>query len=253
MTAPLDRGDAILTLDSVVHGFTDRRGGVSTGALRSLNLGQRPDERPEALAENWRRAVAALSGELAPDRVAVLAQVHGAEVVRVVEPLGPHTPMAEADAAYTTEVGVVLAVRTADCVPVLLAGPSVVGAAHSGWRGTAAGVVPALVAAMIDGSGVDPADLRAVVGPAIGADAYQVGPEVADALHRAGLPRSAFVHPDHPDRVDLRGAVAAQLRGIGVGTVDVIGRCTASDPQLFSHRGDGPDTGRQAALIARCA
>jgi YfiH family protein len=148
----------------------------------------------------------------------------------------------------------VLAVRTADCVPVVIMGAAGVAVAHAGWRGTAAGVVGATVVALCGGSGMEPRDLIAVVGPHISGAAYEVGAEVVQGLAAAGLDPAEFVVA-HSARgrphVDLGRAVGGQLAALGVGIVAHIGGCTASDPQLYSHRADGPHTGRQAGLVAR--
>jgi len=125
----------------IAHGFSTRRGGVSTGARASLDLND-PDD--AVRTENWRRLLDD-AGAPGPHRVAWLKQVHGDRVVEVTSPGGVTEPVAEGDAAFTTEPDLVLAVRTADCVPVLLAGPGVVAAAHSGWRGTALDIVGRLV------------------------------------------------------------------------------------------------------------
>lgn len=235
----------------VVHGFTTRVGGVSTGPLASLNLAPREGEEPERLRENWRRVAEALAPHLDPSRVTVLHQVHGPGVVRVTEPPGHAVVAAEADASWTTERDVILAVRVADCVPVLIAGEGVVGAAHAGWRGVATGVVPALVEAMRT-TGVR--ELTAAIGPCIHPDAFEVGPEVVEGLVQAGLPREVVVHhlgPRGRPQVDLVACVTHQLREAGVDVVEVVDRCTASDPELYSHRRDGPATGRSAGVIAR--
>ncbi|MEZ4235990.1 MAG: peptidoglycan editing factor PgeF [Myxococcota bacterium] len=228
-------------LPGTVHGFTTRGGGVSAGPLGSLNLARRPGERDEALAENWRRAVAALHPSLRTDDLALLDQVHGDRVVEVARGNGPLATVAEADAAFTRAPGTILAVRVADCVPVLVAGSGVVGVAHAGWRGTAAGIAPALVRA-IGGEG-----LVAAVGPCIGGAAYQVGDEVIAAMRAAGVPDAVFLRGT--DRVDLRAAVRWQLEQAGVQRVWVSDRCTATDPALYSHRRD-PAAGRSAGLVA---
>ncbi|MCB9686778.1 MAG: peptidoglycan editing factor PgeF [Alphaproteobacteria bacterium] len=237
----------------MVHGFTTREGGVSTGPLSSLHLAHREGEDPAHLEENWRRVATALAPHLDPSRVAVLHQVHGADVVRVTEPPGHDAPVASADASYTTEPDIVLAVRVADCVPVLVAGDGVVGAAHAGWRGVAAGVVPALIEAMRS-TGAGP--LSAAIGPCIHPDAFEVGTEVVEGLLEAGIPRDVVVHhlgPRGRPQVDLVACVAHHLRAAGVEVVDVVDRCTASDPRMYSHRRDGPTTGRSAGVIARIA
>lgn len=248
---PLLHGAALEAAPGAVHGFTTREGGVSEGG--TLNLARRPWERDEALAENWRRAVRALHPDLAPGAVAVMHQVHGARVLRVDAGLGPLRPVGEADALVTTVRGLVLAVRTADCVPVLLAAPGGVAAAHAGWRGTVAGVVPAAVAALCEATGADPASLVAAVGPHVGGDAYEVGPEVVQGLRGTGLSDEVFLRPrpGARDHVDLGAAVEAQLRRAGVPRVDRVAGCTFTDPRFFSHRRDGAAAGRQAGLVAR--
>lgn len=244
-----------LRLPGVVHGFTTRAGGVSLGPLATLNLAPRAGEDPERLRANWRTVAGALAPHLDESRVTVLHQVHGATVVRVEAPTGWAVPFAEADGAYTTERDVVLAVRVADCVPVLLAGPGVVGVAHAGWRGVTGGVVPELVRAMV-ATGVAATGLAAAIGPCIHPDAFEVGPEVVDELAAAGIPRSVAVHhvgPRGRPQVDLVACVAHQLREAGVTRIGVVDRCTATDPELYSHRRDGPETGRSAGVIARIA
>lgn len=235
------------------HGFTTRAGGVSTGPTATANLAVRGGDGPEIVVENWRRAVRAVAPDLGPERVAVLNQIHGAEVVRVERGSGPLDPVADADAAFTTAVDVVLGVRVADCVPVLVAGPGVVGVAHAGWRGVAAGVVPALITA-IEAAGIPASALKAAIGPCISGDVYEVGPEVVDGLRGAGLAPGAVVagvSDRGRTRVDLGRAVAVQLAVAGVPSVARITRCTATDPVLYSHRRDGDATGRSAGLVVR--
>lgn len=250
---PLLHGALLSLVRGVAHGFSTREGGVSEGSLGPLNLARRPEEREEALVENWRRVVAALAPGLAPERVAIVHQVHGADVLRVSRGRGPLAPMGEADALITTEPGLVLAVRTADCVPVLMAAPGGVAAAHAGWRGTVAGVVPAAVQALCEATGAPPARVVAAIGPHISGAAYEVGPEVVEGLRRAGVPEASFLRPGPGprDHVDLGGAVEAQLRAAGVLRIDRVAGCTFGEPRFHSHRRDGAAAGRQAGLIAR--
>lgn len=124
----LSRSPGLARRPGLVHGFTTRRGGVSAEPWGPLTLARRDEVGPDELIENWRRATAALGGP-GPERVAVLSQVHGARVVEVTEPGGPLEPVAEADGAWTAATDLVLAVRVADCVPVLLAAPEI-GRAH---------------------------------------------------------------------------------------------------------------------------
>ncbi|MEC8424162.1 MAG: polyphenol oxidase family protein, partial [Myxococcota bacterium] len=180
---------------------------------------------------------------------ALVSQVHG---TRMLEAFSPGL-VGEADAVFTRVRGLPIAIRTADCVPVLLAGDAVVAAVHAGWRGAAAGIVPAVVTALRSaqlGSG-----LAAAVGPAISGRHYEVGPEVVAAFREAAVPDHAFlVRPPGAvkDHVDVRGAVAWQLSSLGIEAVEVLPHCTYADPGLHSWRRDGPSAGRLAAVIARC-
>jgi purine-nucleoside/S-methyl-5'-thioadenosine phosphorylase / adenosine deaminase len=252
--APLLRAAALSRVLGVVHGFTTRLGGVSEGPLRSLNLARRPGEQEGRLRENWRRVGAALLPGLGAERMALVDQVHGAQVLEATRPTGPLATLGPADALITTRPGVVLAVRTADCAPVLLAAPGGVAAIHAGWRGVAGGVVTAAVEALCARAHVDPSQVRAAVGPCIGPAAFEVGDEVLDALEPAvPLFERCLTRPGPRPHVDLARAIRHQLRAAGVGEVDVVAYCTAGRSELFSHRADGPDTGRQAAVIALAA
>jgi len=225
----------------LVHGFTTRRGGVSTGGLASLNLARRPGEREEALVENWRRVV----GEA---DLALAHQVHGDRVLVVGEGAGPLDVVGEADALVTTTPGLIVAVRVADCVPVLLVAPGGVAAVHAGWRGTVAGIVERAVAVLCEVTGTRPEQVTAAIGPAIGVCCYEVGSEVASRVaERAPEAVDASRAREH---VDLRRANAVHLRRSGVGAIDEVGGCTRCDPDSFSHRRD-PTCGRLAGFVGR--
>jgi polyphenol oxidase len=219
---------------------TTRLGGVSAGPYASLNLGQKVNDDPAAVARN--RAI--LRGCL-PSEPGWLSQVHGNEVVEVTQDMAP----VEADAAFTRVPGTVCAIMVADCLPILFADrdATVVGAAHAGWRGLAAGVVENTVRAM----GVPPSRLLAWLGPAIGPAAFEVGPDVREAF-LAGDPGAAIAFTDHkPGKwlADLFLLARRRLRAAGVDAIHGGGLCTASDPRrFFSHRRDKV-TGRMAALV----
>lgn len=246
---PLIRARNLAQVAGVLHGFTTRKGGVSEGPWGPLNLAARTDQPQAALVENWRRAVQGLHPGLEPSSVALLSQVHGAKVLEIRGPTGPLATAGAADAAWTRVPGVVLAVRTADCVPVLVAGRGAVAVAHAGWRGTVAGVVPVLIEALVQ-AGEAASDLVAAVGPAISGQVYTVGREVVDGLRAAGLADEDFLVGDAPLRVDLQRAVSAQLRRAGVQDVEILSLCTYRDARMHSHRRDGARSGRQAGLIA---
>jgi len=227
---------------------------VSEGRWGSLNLAARPGQPETALVRNWERALDALHPSFGAGDVAVMHQVHGAGVVEVTKPAGVLRVVGEADASFTREPGVVLAVRTADCVPVLLAGRGAVAVIHAGWRGIVAGVVDALLVALAE----EPVSLTAAVGPCISGPAYEVGDEVVDGLLAAGVPAEAWsvdpsVASSNKPHVDLGAAVRHQLLAAGVSDVHRVERCTFSEPELHSWRRDGAASGRQAGLIAMVA
>jgi YfiH family protein len=226
-----------------VTAFTTLRhgAGASMAPFDRFNLGMRCGDVPEAVAGN-RAELAQRFGLPSPPRW--LRQVHGTAVV--VEP-GDDEP--EADAAVTHTPGTVLAILTADCLPVVFAADdgSEVAAAHAGWRGLAAGVLEATVAAMQ----AAPERVLAWLGPCAGPQAYEVGQEVFDAFC-AHDPRAvaAFVatHFGHW-RVDLYALARQRLLAAGVARVHGGDQCTISDPQRFySHRRD-QRTGRMATLV----
>lgn len=235
---------ADLAVPEVVAGTTTRDGGVSEGAFRSLNLGAHVGDDPAAVAENRRR----LAGHLAlPAEPLWLSQVHG---TRVVEHTGPGcTDVApEADAAVTFAKGRVLAVLTADCLPVVLASRDGrrLGVAHAGWRGLAAGVLERTVTAL----GVPGRDLVAWLGPAIGPDAFEVGGEVREAFLATDPGAGAAFTPNERGRwqADLAGLARRRLQALGLVTVTGGGDCTFRDPgRFFSFRRE-PRTGRLATL-----
>lgn len=175
------------------------------------------------------RGSAALTG-----RVATLRQTHSDVVWTVRDADGC---LGEGDALITAEAGIWLAVRTADCVPILLADPvrRVVGAVHAGWRGTVAEIARLTVERMGREFGSLPGDLVAAVGPSIGPCCFEVGPEVP--LPVVGR------------RADLWRANREQLAGAGVGTIWVAERCTVCEPEVFFSYRRGKDTGRMVAGI----
>jgi polyphenol oxidase len=239
---------ALATLHGVRHGFTARSGGDSQGGLASLNLAPGPGESPETLASNWSRVATRLGLVGAP--VALLHQIHGNLVLDGDDATGADRVVGEGDAVVVTRPGVIAAVRVADCVPVLLAAPGGVAAIHAGWRGTAAAIVQSAVAVLCDRTGATPDQVTAAVGPCISVDAYEVGDEVVAGVG-AVVPTDVFVQARQPrPHVDLKAANAWLLREAGVGRIDVLTHCTATDPGFYSYRRDRGITGRQAGVIA---
>jgi hypothetical protein len=245
--APMRRSKAIESVSGVVHGFSGRSGGW---ALPVLDLGVRPTG--VAREQAWEAALTGVDVELDLGQIVLLDQVHGATVLVDPVPAGHAATVGPADAVVSTRPGVVLAVRTADCVPVLMTAPGGVAAVHAGWRGIVAGIVPAAVAALCSATGADPASVVAAVGPHASVEAYETGRGVVDALVATGL-SEARVCRQGPREVhtNLRAAVEDQLRLSGVAHIDQVPGCTMTDPELHSYRRDGVVSGRQAALIAR--
>ena len=231
-----------------IVGFTTQRDGpgVSLPPFDRFNLGMRCGDDPAHAIENRLRLAQALD---LPSRPRWLQQVHGVAVARFDDSSPHDASEPEADASVTASRGCVLAILTADCLPVLFcaADGSEVGVAHAGWRGLAAGVLETTVAAMR----TPPAELLAWLGPAAGPAAYEVGDEVRDAFMASDIAAGAAFVATRPGhwRVDLYALARQRLARIGLRRVYGGGLCTISDPQRFySHRRD-QRTGRMASLV----
>ena len=228
------------------HAFCTRRGGVSRGAYATLNCSLSSGDDASHVVENRRRAAAAVG---APHALA-LYQVHGADVVTATAPW-PDDGRPHADAVVTAVPGLALGIATADCAPVLFADPAgIVGAAHAGWRGAAAGVLEATIAAM---RALGATAITAAIGPCIGSRSYEVGPDLRDAILAAG-PAHAFFAEARPGHwlFDLGAYCAHRLAGLC--RVERLAADTfADEARFFSHRrrtlaGGGP-LGHQLNLI----
>lgn len=231
----------------VVAFTTLRRGmGVSQAPFDAFNLGARCGDEAAAVVANRERLIDEFSLPAPPHW---LRQVHGTQAVRVTQP-HPGAEEPEADAAIASDAGTVLAILTADCLPVVFAtADGEIAAAHAGWRGLAAGVLENTVAALPAPAG----RVLAWLGPAAGPQAYEVGEEVFDAFvsrDARAQPAFAATRPGHW-RVDLYALARQRLRDAGVEQVYGGGLCTISDPQRFySHRRD-QRTGRMATVVYR--
>lgn len=240
---------ALHAVPGIRHAFSTRRGGTSRGAFASLNLGFGGDDARAVEANRARlRAAANLDGPWVQ-----VQQVHGTTVVDA-DDVGPRT---EADAIIVRRPGVFAAVRTADCVPVLVAaigdgGRAVaVAAAHAGWRGATAGIGPALVR-QLDALGHPPHRLRVALGPSISALHFEVGPEVIEAARDALGGREPPTRPGRRGRphLDLPRLVRWQLEAVGVEIIDVSTACTYRDADaFFSHRRQRGRCGRHLSLV----
>lgn len=222
---------------------TTRAGGASTGRFASFNLGGAVGDDPAAVLAN-RTRLAAGAG-LAAAQLVWMNQVHGTRVQAVVSATAETTAT---DGIVTTATGLGLAVLVADCVPLLAGEPraGVIGAAHAGRLGAAAGIDLVLLATMQRaGASVD--EVEVLVGPAICGRCYEVPAAMRDEVD-AALPGSASTTRAGTPGLDLRAGLVRRLRAAGVAGVAVDPRCTFEDPDLFSHRRSAP-TGRLAGLI----
>jgi len=241
-------------LDSLdaTHGFTTRKGGVSTGPYGSLNLGLSSGDDRAAVERNRDLLLAHLG--TTRERVCAFNQVHGARVL-----VGrPSWFEEDADAAVSDDPELLLVVSAADCFPVLLHDPvtGAVGAAHCGWRGTAACIVEEMVSTLTREYGSRPSDLRAAVGPGIRGGCYQVSADVVERFEEAGFPESLYPRDGDRFLLDIEAAIGLSLAAAGVhgDTVEYLGRCTHCEPdEFYSHRRDAGLTGRSWAFIRETA
>ena len=241
-------------LGGVRHGFLGRKGGVSEGICGGLNVGWGSADDRDSIRENRRRAVDAVAPGAA---LATLHQVHSADV-RYVTAAFPDDGRPKADAMVTDRPGLLLAILTADCAPVLLADreAGIVGAAHAGWKGALGGVIEATVAQM-ERRGAARQRIAAAVGPCIARRSYEVD--------EAFLRRFAEADPGHERfftlgregryQFDLEGFVVDRLAAAGLTRIEALAEDTYSQPERFfsyrraTHRGEA-DYGRQISLIA---
>lgn len=236
----------------VPHAFSTRIGGTSPAPFDSFNLGN-----PSGVDQQDDYARIYHHFDLLQAEVGVanrkrlwVHQVHGPTVI-TVRPNDGFESGPKADALVSDDVTRTLSVRVADCVPVLLASDDgrIVAAIHSGWRGVVAGVVPQAIDAM---RVIARQSLVAAIGPCIGFNHFEVGPEVIgqfeQAFHDPALVRR---RDDGKGYVDLAGAIRQQLLQAGVEKIDTTDRCTYRDAdEFFSHRRDKGITGRMAAIIS---
>ena len=232
------RAKTLTALDGVQHRFFTRAGGVSAGLYSSLNCGYGSGDAPENVRENRRRAAA--SFDLGETDLLTLYQTHSTDVLTVEAERWTSPGAPKADGLVTRRPGVALGVLAADCAPVLLADgkASVIGAAHAGWKGALGGVVDATIAAM-EKLGARRADIKAAVGPCIGAKSYEVGPEffirvVEDDEANAAFFKTSPRAGHH--MFDLAGYLVRRISRAGV-AVEATGHDTLAAPEdFFSYR-----------------
>jgi YfiH family protein len=236
-------------LISAHHAFPTRAGGVSEPPFASLNTSVTVGDAPAAVAVNLERL--ARTFDVGPEALVTVNQVHGVAVLEA-ERAGQGV-VGDADALVTGQRGLVVGVKTADCLPILLEDPvtGFVAAAHAGWRGVIGEIVVRTIERLVS-HGAKVADLRVALGPAIQACCFEVDGDLPARFSAAfgdGVvrpqPGKARVH------LDLSWAVCRSLERAGVPTnhVDVLPHCTRCDQRFFSHRRDQGRTGRQLSLI----
>ena len=222
--------------------ISTRNGGVSQSPFDSLNLGDHVGDDPAAVAENRQRLEVAAQLPATP---IWLNQVHGTRVLDCAESVRNR----EADAGITSRPGQVFVVMTADCLPVLLCNRtgSRVAAVHAGWRGLADGVIEAALAGFADSA----EQLLVWLGPAIGPDAFEVGPEVRERFLQDDPAAVSAFRPGRPGHwlADIYQLARLRLERAGVGFIGGGDYCTVTEPErFFSYRRDKV-TGRMASLI----
>ena len=240
---------------AVPHCFTTRLGGVSEGHLESLNLGAHRGDSMENVTENY--AILARAVGFSVKNTVLTRQAH-TDIVRTVtkdDHLGlDHHAYPQCDALVTNDPGTALVVFTADCTPILLWDPvtGAVGAAHAGWRGTAAGIAGKTAQTMVSAFGCDPQNIRAAIGPNIAQCCFQTDADVPNALlAHYGKEAEAFIRSaDCKYYVNLKEINALSLRRAGVEHIEISTDCTACQNHRFwSHRIVGNQRGSQGAII----
>jgi len=233
------------------HAFFTRVGGVSTGAYASLSFSVAAGDSPENVRANVTRAAQALAVE--PEKIHFVSQVHGS-TTHLLHGNEDQRELIEreGDALVSKAARVACGVRSADCVPVLLADrrSGAVGAAHAGWRGAVRGIVTSAVSALRE---LAPgADLIAAIGPHISLEAFEVSTDVAEAILAASRDPEIVDRSREKPHVDLRRMLRAELRALGLAddAIDDVFGCTVREPaRFFSFRRDGRHSGRHLSAI----
>lgn len=238
------------------HCFSTRFGGVSEGALASLNLGVHRGDKPANVLENYRRLGEAVGFD--PKRTVFTKQIHSDIIERVgVSDCGRGliVPVENGcDGLVTNEPEVVLTVFSADCTPILLYDPvaKAVGAVHAGWRGTAAAIAAKAVERMAAEFGSKPENIRAAIGPCISQCCFETDRDVPEAMLNAfgDAAKEAISETGSKYYVNLKALNALALTRAGVRQIDIATECTACEPNRFwSHRRVGNARGSLAAMI----
>lgn len=238
----------------VQHYFFGRLGGVSHQPWDSLNTCYNRGDVKAHVDQNRARICTKLA--ISTDALYTPKQVHGTKSIRITKNDCQNLVLQmEADAVWTTDAEVAVSVQTADCAPILLASDDgfVVGAIHAGWRGAVSGIATKTIEHIGKELSIPPNRFIAAIGPCIGMPAFEVGPEVIDAVLATG-DYSDVIKKGIKDRfhLDLAGLIEKQLHNIGVKSIEIIRRCTASHTdEYFSYRGNKALRGDQLSVIMK--
>jgi len=261
---PFHQPDSIryFTFDSLdvhrlKHAVFSRVGGVSPIPWDTLNVGGTVGDAPERVRANRSRIVRSLNVRY--ESLFDVWQIHSAHVMSAKAPRNPNSDYHKADAILTDQEKVTLFMRFADCVPILLYDPKkrVIGIIHSGWQGVVKHIARETVKALVECYGTNPGDLVAAIGPSIGPDHYQIGPEVSaqvESSYNEDASEILLVR-DGSDGIcthlDLWKANAIDLQQSGVRNIEISEICTACHlVDWYSHREEGGRTGRFGVLFA---
>ncbi len=245
--------------NKIQHGFFGRDGGVSEGIYKSLNCGIGSDDKADNVQQN--RQIVAKYFDQPTENLCSVHQVHSAKCILIKQPFGKKSERPEVDAMVTDQPNLILGILTADCGPVLFTGEkhdgsSVIGAAHSGWRGAIGGVLEDTVQKMVD-CGAVKQTIKAAIGPCIGPRSYEVNIEFAAPFLAQDEANEHFFREAQKEghlMFDLPGYIASRLAHCGVGGVTITGHDTYAEYDKFfsyrqkTHRGE-PDYGRQISAI----
>ncbi|MFH1017187.1 MAG: peptidoglycan editing factor PgeF [Pseudomonadota bacterium] len=254
MALPLLMSPKLEAVEGLVHGFSTRAGGASQDPYNSLNLGWGTGDSDESVEENYRRLAEALG--TSPERIFGVHQVHGALVVEVEAGKDRRGySSASGDALITAVPDTFLAVRVADCLPILIVDPirHALGIVHAGWRSTLAKALPATVSVMSRRFQTSPSDLVVALGPGIGACCFEVSGAIAALFEQEiGLEKSEWKENDTSAYMDLTAINArlAQSMGVFPDRIWRSGLCTKCNAdRFFSYRRDGRRSGRMVGVI----
>lgn len=240
----------------MLHGFSLR---FDHELNQALNLGLNDYQPAETVLENRKRLAKAVSGREIP--LITLRQIHSDSIVTIRSNI-PFDAVPEADAMITVQTGILLAIQTADCLPVLVVDPvrKVIAAIHAGWRGLLKRIVPKVIGQMQKDFSTASADCLVVIGPGIGACCYEVGEEIIESFSKEFTAKDSFFRSFNrkdlssraTNSLDLVAACRHQLIETGVPQVNIFSSefCTSCRTDIFfSHRAEGNKTGRMMGVI----